>query len=98
VALDHYVSQVHLKRFYTPALNELMYAVRKSDLKRFTPRSDDVCRIDEGNTNRYLTEPRAIEEFLKPVEHRYNAAIVPWRKASLMQRPFIVSPVLQPTS
>jgi len=75
MALDHYVSQVHLKRFYAPALNEQMYAMRKSDLKRFPPRSNDVCRIDEGNTNDYLTEPRAIEEFLKPVEHRYNAAV-----------------------
>lgn len=75
MALDHYVSQVHLKRFYSPALRELMYAMRKSDLKRFTPRSQDVCRIDEGNTNDYLTEPRAIEEFLKPVEGKYNAAV-----------------------
>ncbi|MBZ0139246.1 MAG: DUF4238 domain-containing protein [Pseudorhodoplanes sp.] len=75
MALDHYVSQVHLKRFYSPTLGDLMHAVRKSDLKSFTPRAQDVCRIDEGNTNDYLVEPRAIEEFLKPVESRYNAAI-----------------------
>lgn len=75
MALDHYVSQVHLKRFYSPALDGLLYAVRKSDLKRFTPRARDVCRINEGNTNDYLVEPRAIEEFLKSVEGRYNAAV-----------------------
>ncbi len=68
MALDHYVSQVHLKRFYSPSLDGLMYAIRKSDLDRFTPRSNDVCRMDEGNTNEYLTEPGAIEEFLKTVE------------------------------
>ena len=75
MALHHYVSQVHLKRFYSPTLNELMYAVRKSDLKRFTPTSKAVCRLDEGNTNEYLTEPRAIEEFLKTVEGKYNAGV-----------------------
>ncbi|MEJ2626405.1 MAG: DUF4238 domain-containing protein [Pseudolabrys sp.] len=75
MALDHYVSQVHLKKFYSPALGELMYAMRKSDLERFTPRAKSVCRLDEGNTNDYLTEPRAVEEFLKPVEGRYDAAI-----------------------
>ncbi|WP_372785766.1 hypothetical protein [Phenylobacterium sp.] len=74
MALDHYVSQVHLKRFYSPALNGLMHAVRKSDLKSFTPTAKAVCRIDEGSTNKYLEEPRAIEEFLKPIEAKYNAA------------------------
>jgi hypothetical protein len=29
-------------------------------LKTFTPRSQAVCRTDEGNTNDFLTEPRAI--------------------------------------
>jgi hypothetical protein len=52
-----------------------MYAIRKSDLKRFTPNAQAVCRIDEGNTNEYLVEPRAIEEFLKTVEGRYNRAV-----------------------
>jgi hypothetical protein len=75
MALDHYVSQVHLKRFYSPSLDELMHATRKSDLKTFTPRSNDVCRTDEGNTNDFLTEPRAIEEFLKTVERKYNDAV-----------------------
>lgn len=75
MALDHYVSQVHLKRFYSPALGELLYAIRKSDLKRFTPNAKSVCRIDEGNTNQYLSEPRIIEEFLKTVEGRYNRAV-----------------------
>lgn len=75
MALDHYVSQVHLKRFYSPSLDELMHAMRKSNLKTFTPRANDVCRTDEGNTNDFLTEPRAIEEFLKTVERKYNDAV-----------------------
>ena len=33
--LDHYVSQVHLKKFYSPALGDRMYAMRKSDNHAF---------------------------------------------------------------
>jgi Protein of unknown function (DUF4238) len=75
MALDHYVSQVHLKNFYSPALGDRMYAVRKSNGKAFTPDAESVCRIEEGSTNEYLTHDRAIEEFLKGVEPQYNAAI-----------------------
>lgn len=75
MALDHYVSQVHLKQFNSPKLGELMYAIRKSDLKDFTPNSKSVCRIDNHSTNTYLSEPRIIEEFLKDIEPRYNSAI-----------------------
>jgi Protein of unknown function (DUF4238) len=73
--LDHYVSQVHLKKFYSPMLGNRMYAMRKSDLKVFTPRSEDVCRILDGSTNAYLRENRLIEEFLKTVEPNYNLAL-----------------------
>lgn len=73
--LDHYVSQVHLRGFYSPALGSRLYAIRKSDLKTFTPRSEDVCRIADGSTNSYLREARAIEEFLKTIEPNYNAAL-----------------------
>jgi hypothetical protein len=73
--LDHYVSQVHLKNFYSPALGELMYAMRKSDLKRFTPNAQSVCRIEDGSTNAYMRENRAIEEILKTIEPRYNSAV-----------------------
>jgi hypothetical protein len=73
--LDHYVSQVHLRRFYSPALGNRVYAIRKSDLKAFTPRSEDVCRIMDGSTNVYLRENRYIEDFLKTIEPNYNAAL-----------------------
>jgi hypothetical protein len=72
--LDHYISQVHLKN-YSPALGELMYAMRKSDLKRFTPNAQSVCRIEDGSTNAYIRENRAIEEILKTIEPRYNSAV-----------------------
>jgi hypothetical protein len=77
---DHYVSQVHLKNFISPALDGKLYAIRKSDLKRFQPRSKDICRIEDGSTNAYLTESRAIEEFLKDVEPRYNASLAKLRE------------------
>jgi hypothetical protein len=66
--LDHYVSQVHLKNFYSPALGDLMNAMRKPDLKAFPCRAQDVCRIEDGSTNAYLRSDRAIEEFLKNIE------------------------------
>ncbi|KAA0070456.1 hypothetical protein [Tardiphaga sp. P9-11] len=75
MALDHYVSQLHLRNFYSPVLGERLYAVRKSDLKAFTPRSQDICRIDEGNRNAYLQDERAIEEFLKEIEPKYNVSL-----------------------
>lgn len=80
MALDHYVSQVHLKNFYSPRLGEKLYAIRKSTMKAFTPRSQDICRIDEGSTNSYLKDPRTIEEFLKGVEPVYNAAVARLRE------------------
>lgn len=76
MALDHYVPQVHLRRFLSPALGvKLLYAIRKSNGARFSPRTQDVCRIDEGSTNAYLGDPRAIEDFLRNVEPKYNAAV-----------------------
>jgi uncharacterized protein DUF4238 len=73
--LDHYVSQVHLRNFYSPALGDRMYATRKSDLKSFSPNSQSVCRIPDNSTNSYLREDRAIEKFLKMIEPAYNASV-----------------------
>lgn len=73
--LDHYVSQVHLKNFYSPVLGERMYAIRKSDLKCFTPNAGGVCGIHNGSTNAFLREDRAVEEFLKTIEPNYNSAV-----------------------
>lgn len=72
MALDHYVPQVHLKNFYSPKLKVLMHAIRKKDLRSFTPSAQSVCRIENGSTNPYLQESRAVEEFLKGIEPRYN--------------------------
>ncbi len=75
MALDHYISQVHLKNFNSPKLGHLMYAIDKSDLRSFTPFAKSICRIEEGNTNPYLKETRLIEEFLEGIEPKYNAAL-----------------------
>jgi Protein of unknown function (DUF4238) len=75
VPLDHYVSQVHLRKFLAPDLGNRMFAMSKTTLKRFPTRPVDVCRIDEGSTNAYLTEPRAVEDFLTLIEPKYNSAI-----------------------
>jgi hypothetical protein len=75
MALDHYVSQVHLRNFHAPALGKMLHAIRKPDMKSFPCRTCDVCRLDEGNTNEYLKEPRIIEEFLTSVEPKYNESV-----------------------
>ena len=71
--LDHFVSQVHLKNFYTD--RGRLVGVKKDDLKKFYAKSEDVCRRIDGNTNGYLTESRVIEEFLKRIEPNYNMAL-----------------------
>jgi len=73
--LDHYVSQGHLRRFYSPVLGNRMYAIRKADLKAFTPDSQAVCRIMDGSTNAFLREDRVVEDFLKTIEPKYNFAV-----------------------
>jgi hypothetical protein len=73
--LDHYVSQVHLRKFYSPALGDRMHAIWKSNLKKFTPNAAVVCAINDGSTNVYLRENRAIERFLETIEPKYNAAL-----------------------
>ena len=73
--LDHYVSQTHLRRFYSPVLGNLMYAIHKADLRAFTPDSQSVCRIMDGSTNAFLREDREVEDFLKTIEPKYNVAV-----------------------
>lgn len=75
MALDHYVSQVHLKKFYSDEPKGRLFAIRKRDLKSFRPDSHSVCRTEEGSTNYHLEEPRAVEEFLKGIEPRYSEAV-----------------------
>lgn len=83
MALDHYVSQVHLKNFYAPELREQMYAIRKASLNAYQCDSYSQCRIEDGSTNPYLQQSRIIEEFLKDVEPRYNAALEKLRAGQL---------------
>jgi len=83
--LDHYVSQVHLKQFFSPALGQRLHAMKKSDLKSFQCHSKDVCRIEDGSTNAYLINDRVIEEFLRGVEPNYDASLVKLRDDRLDQ-------------
>ncbi|MBI3419060.1 MAG: hypothetical protein HY053_02870 [Proteobacteria bacterium] len=64
-----------MKKFYSPALGNLMHATRKSDLKYFVCDAQSVCRIEDGNTNAYLREDRAVEEFLKSIEPKYTSSL-----------------------
>lgn len=75
MSLDHYVSQVHLKNFYSPALGKRMYATGKWSLETYLCDAASQCRIKNGSTNEYLEEPRAVEAFLKGIEPKYNLAL-----------------------
>jgi hypothetical protein len=80
MALDHFVSQVHLRNFYSPDMGgKKMHAIRKTNLRRFLCGSEDVCRIEEGSTNNFLSENRGIEQFLKYIEPFYNNSIDKFR-------------------
>jgi hypothetical protein len=85
LALDHYVSQVHLRQFYAPALGGLIYATKKSDLKSFCCDSKSVCRIEENSTNAYLANDREVEDFLIGVEPKYNASAAKLRDGKIDQ-------------
>ena len=75
MSLDHYVSQVHLRKFYAKSANfQKMFAYRKSDSAVFLCGSKDVCRFKEGSTNLFLTESRFLEEFLMKIEPDYDRA------------------------
>lgn len=73
--VDHYVPQTHLRQFYSPALNDQFYAMRKSDQRQFRTNARGVCGINEGSTNAYLINDRAIEDFLATVEPLYPTAV-----------------------
>ncbi|HEY5305211.1 MAG TPA: DUF4238 domain-containing protein [Pseudolabrys sp.] len=83
--LDHFVSQVHLRNFAAPEMDGMLRAIKKSDLKTFNTRSQDVCRIQNGNTNPFLQQPRVIEEFLKGVEPCYNESVQKFRDDKIDQ-------------
>jgi hypothetical protein len=76
MALDHYVSQVHLRNFYSPALGgRKLYGIKKRTLEKFICSSKDICRLDENSTNPFLEHTRIIEEFLTYIEPNYNRAL-----------------------
>lgn len=52
-----------------------MYAMRKTDLKAYICDSSSQCRIQDGSTNEFLIESRAIEEFLRTIEGKYNFSV-----------------------
>lgn len=73
VPLDHFVSQVHLRNF--AANDGMLRVIKKSDLKAFPAKPQDVCRVMDGNNNPFLKQERLVEEYLKEIEPRYNTAV-----------------------
>lgn len=73
--LDHYISQVHLRKFTSDDPRGMLHAIRKRDLRRFIAWPKDVCRTEEGNTTEFLINPRAVERMLRHIEPQYNQAL-----------------------
>ena len=73
--LDHYISQVYLKNFCPPEHENNLLTIRKTDLHKFMAHTKTVCRVDNGSTNPYLLDERAVEDFLKTIEPKYNKAL-----------------------
>ncbi|MFZ1679396.1 MAG: DUF4238 domain-containing protein [Rhizobiaceae bacterium] len=71
--LDHFVPQVHLRKFYSE--DGRLVGVKKANLELFFPTSKSVCARKDGSTNLYFKEPRIIEEFLKTIEPAYDDAV-----------------------
>jgi len=82
--LDHYVSQVHLRNFYSPVTKRL-FAYRKSISNAFPPPLRRCCRIEDGSTNAYLKQDRIIEDFLREVEPNINASLTKLRDDKIDQ-------------
>ncbi|MDD2764934.1 MAG: DUF4238 domain-containing protein [Opitutaceae bacterium] len=90
MALDHYVPQVHLKNFNNS--DGVLHAMLKRDQKTFTNHAKAFCRIEDNSTNKYLTEQRAIEDFLQVIEPKYNESIEKIRTGSIdPETVFVVS-------
>jgi len=73
--LDHFVPCVYLRNFYSPKLGRRFYCWRKSKNDRFVPKAEDVCRFRDHNTLPYLDNPRAVEDYIAPVEHCWNKSL-----------------------
>ena len=78
MALDHFVPQVHRRKFCSPLLDDArLFATRMSDPlgKTFTTTTRAVCRIENSNRNPFLADPGEIEVFLKEFEPAYDIAL-----------------------
>ena len=89
MALDHYVSQVHLKQFIDPELKHLLRAYRKSNLSTFTPTTRDICRIEDWSTNEFLDEPRIVERFAQVAEPAYEESLGRLISGNIVDKDFI---------
>lgn len=75
MARDHYISQTYLRQWGHGEDEQFVFTMRKRDQKQFEARTKDLCRIEDGSTNKYLQDPRAIEEFLKEVEPKFRDSV-----------------------
>lgn len=75
MALDHFVSRVHLKQFGSPLPSCRLNAVKKSDLKQFQPWPKDVCRVEKWSSNPCFEPEGFIENVAKIAEPGYDHAL-----------------------
>ena len=63
MALDHYVSPVHLEQFCAPARGGALLATKKSDLRPLQCGAKSVCRIEMGAGIFIRVNPKTILGF-----------------------------------
>jgi len=70
---DHYVAQTYLKWFCNPQKKLWTYNKEWLDIQERSTRS--VCKEAGGSDNPFLSKERAIEDYLKVVENKWNESI-----------------------
>jgi hypothetical protein len=73
MAKDHYIAQTYLDRFCDSEANLWVYDKKWGKVKPKT--TGQVCYEHGGSDNPYLKCERAVEDYLKPFENGWNAAI-----------------------
>lgn len=76
MADDHYVAQAYLRNF-SNSDGLLIPYYKKGEVVVGKPKSPrSVCYQPEGNTNTYFPDKRILEDYLTPLENRWNDNLV----------------------
>lgn len=90
MAKDHFVSQVYLKQWADPKLNGKVHVHRKGGKPSFAAHPYDLFRIEDGNTNNFLDDPRELEKLAEFSEPAFEPALANLRDGIFNERTRLV--------